>query len=66
MKRKSCLSDFTKEELLEMLDIVHEWVGIDAESLPSKREEVTPEAEEFWQKCQKYRQPLIDYIYRNV
>lgn len=59
------LENMTKEELLEAMDILLEWGSIDPENLPTERSEVTEEAEDFWLLTQKYRQPLIEYLYRD-
>ena len=60
------LSEMTKEEILEAIDTMHEWGLLDPEGLPTKRSDVIQDAEEFWQCCVKYRQPFIDYVFRNL
>lgn len=58
----------SKEEILEALDTLHEWSLADPESLPTERSRVTADSEgqKFWEASQKYRQPLIDFLYRNL
>lgn len=62
------LEDMTKEEILEALDTLHGRDCVDPERLPSKRADVTDDAsgQKFWEQCLKYRQPLIDFIYRSL
>lgn len=58
----------TKEEILEALDVYEDATCLfDPESIPTKREDFIAgeKCDILFEKCCKYRQPLIDYIYRD-
>lgn len=62
------LEDMSKKELLELITLLHAEGGADPESLYTDRSQIIggPEGDRIWHQCQKYRQPLIKFIYQKT
>lgn len=59
------LEDMSKQELLELISLLHAEGGADPEALYTDRSQIVggPEGDKIWYQCQKYRAPLIKFIY---
>jgi len=57
------LTDMTKEELLEAIKLSCDIDCMQPDYLYSKRDEIVDgdDGDILWEKCKKYRQPLIDF-----
>lgn len=69
MNIKTRLEKMTKTEILEALDTLSEATGsVDPESIYTDRDGIVDgrSGDELYARCLKYRQPLIDYIYRHL
>lgn len=60
------LEEMTKEEILEAIDTLSVCDCCDPESIYSDRSDIVDgvEGDFLWEKCKKYRESLINYIYR--
>jgi len=61
------LEDMTKEEILEAIDTyVDATGGMDPESIYTERGDIIdgPVGDALWDNCVKYREPLIQYVFR--
>ena len=67
-KIKMKLQNMTKEEILEALDVLSQCSLIDPEGIYVDRQGIIEGADgdNLWKLCKKYRQPLIDYVYRDL
>ena len=57
------LTDLTKEELLEAIELLSDTDCMQPEDLYSERDKIVDgdDGDLLWEKCKKYRQPLIDF-----